>query len=213
VYASTWTLIWHRLVNLNKSVDFVVRGSVTRKRGRNSERGPSSGDLRVVFICFTFTTSKPKSTSPLDMSSARVCMGSWRMTAFVGCSLFGRKGVVVEFVVVKKALIAVKSAISLVTTFVPFLVLRSSKVPFTRSWMCFYSWIRFLTAVSNYRWWPFRPRGCVRSPSACACCCCSSVSASISDVRKDAKKFRSGTCIAFRARFYVSVVALFLLAF
>jgi hypothetical protein len=83
--------MWHSFVSLNISADFAARGSVTKKRGRNSERGPFSGDVRVVVICFTLTTLKPMSSSPFDMSSAEVRMGRCLMTAFMGFSLFGKK--------------------------------------------------------------------------------------------------------------------------
>jgi hypothetical protein len=45
---------------------------------------PSAGDQRVVGICLTLITSKPRFTNPSEMSSARVETGRCCITAFIG---------------------------------------------------------------------------------------------------------------------------------
>jgi hypothetical protein len=45
---------------------------------------PSSGDQQVADICLTLITSKPASTNPFEMSSARVVNGRCIITAFIG---------------------------------------------------------------------------------------------------------------------------------
>jgi hypothetical protein len=40
----------------------------------------------VAVICLTLITSKPRLTSPSDISSAGVLCGRWRITAFMGFS-------------------------------------------------------------------------------------------------------------------------------
>jgi hypothetical protein len=60
--------MWQRLGRRKISWDFAVLGKVTRKRGRFVVLGSSGDDRRVVVICLTLTTSKPRFTSPSDMS-------------------------------------------------------------------------------------------------------------------------------------------------
>jgi hypothetical protein len=46
------------------SWDFEILGKVMRKRGMFTVVVPSTGDLRVVDICFMLITSKPKFNNP-----------------------------------------------------------------------------------------------------------------------------------------------------
>jgi hypothetical protein len=70
--------IYQRLGSLNISWNFAVLGKFIRKRGRSMVFNPSGGDRRVVIVCLTLITSKPRLTSPSDMSSAEVLCGRWR---------------------------------------------------------------------------------------------------------------------------------------
>jgi hypothetical protein len=80
--------MWQRLFSLNISWDFDVLGKVVRKRGLFTLALPSAGDRRVVDICLTLITSKPRSTNQSEMFSAEVETGRWRITAFIGfCDL------------------------------------------------------------------------------------------------------------------------------
>jgi hypothetical protein len=54
----------------------------------------SGDDRRVVVICLTLTTSKPRFTSPSDISCAGVLSGKWRITAFIGFFRFRKEGAV-----------------------------------------------------------------------------------------------------------------------
>jgi hypothetical protein len=72
------------------SWDFGVLGKITRKSGRMT-LDASGGDRRVVVICLTLITSKPRLTSQSEMSSAGVFCGRWRITAFMGFSFLGKK--------------------------------------------------------------------------------------------------------------------------
>jgi hypothetical protein len=90
LYASTLMQMWQRLDSLKISWDFWVLGRVTRNRGKVTGF-ESSVDRRAEDICLTLTTSKPRSTSPSDISFAGVLLGSWRNTAFTGFSDLGKK--------------------------------------------------------------------------------------------------------------------------
>jgi hypothetical protein len=83
--------MWQRLGSRKISCDFPDLGRVRRKRGMFVDRGSSGDDRRVVVICLTLMTSKPRLTSPSDTSSAWVLMGRWRMTALIGFSDLGKK--------------------------------------------------------------------------------------------------------------------------
>jgi hypothetical protein len=76
--------MWQTLCSRKISWDFAVLGKVIRKRGRFMVFDPSEGDRRVAVICLTLIMTKPRLTSPSDMSSAWVLCGRWRITAFVG---------------------------------------------------------------------------------------------------------------------------------
>jgi hypothetical protein len=75
--------MWQRLGSLKFSSDFAALGNVMRNRGMFTAVDPSEGDRRVAVICLTLLTSKPRLTSPSDMSSAGVLGGKWRITAFM----------------------------------------------------------------------------------------------------------------------------------
>jgi hypothetical protein len=81
--------MWQRLGSRNISWDFAVLGKIIRKRERFIVVVPSEGDRRVAVICLTLITSKPRLTSPSDMSSAGVFCGRWRIIAFMGFSDLG----------------------------------------------------------------------------------------------------------------------------
>jgi hypothetical protein len=91
--------MWQGLGRWKISWDFAVLGKVTKKRGRFIVLDSSGGDRRVVVICLTLTTSKPRLTSPSQMSSAGVFGGRWRITAFIGFSDLRKseKGEVIPF--------------------------------------------------------------------------------------------------------------------
>jgi hypothetical protein len=84
LYASTLIAIWQRLVSLNISWDFDVLGKVIRKRGMFIMSVPSAGDRRVVDICLTLITSKPRFANPTGISSAGVVNGRCRITVCIG---------------------------------------------------------------------------------------------------------------------------------
>jgi hypothetical protein len=79
MWLSSWKISW----------DFAVLGKVIRKRRRFIGFDPSGGYRRVAVICLMLITSKPRLTSPSDMSSAGVLCGRLRITAFVGFSDLG----------------------------------------------------------------------------------------------------------------------------
>jgi hypothetical protein len=83
--------MWQILGNQKISCDFSDLGRVMRKRGMFVDRGSSVDDQLVVVICLTLMTSKPRFTSPSDMSSGGVLMGRWRMTALIGFFDFGKE--------------------------------------------------------------------------------------------------------------------------
>jgi hypothetical protein len=83
--------MWQRFGSRKISCDFSDLGRVMRKRGRFEDFGLSGADRRVAVICLTLITSKPRFTSPSDMSSAGVLMGRCRITALIGLSDFGKK--------------------------------------------------------------------------------------------------------------------------
>jgi hypothetical protein len=83
--------MWQRLGRRKISWDLAVFGKVTRKRGRFMILGSSRDDQRVVVICLTLITSKPRSTSPLYISTAGVFKGKWRITALISLSDLGQK--------------------------------------------------------------------------------------------------------------------------
>jgi hypothetical protein len=83
--------MWQRLGRRKISWDFAVLGKVIRKRGRFVVLGSTGDDRRVVVICFTLTTSKPRFTSPSDMFCAGVLSGKWCITTFICFSDFGKK--------------------------------------------------------------------------------------------------------------------------
>jgi hypothetical protein len=68
------------------SCDLGVLGKVIRNVGGGGVTlvGPSVDDRRVVVICLTLMTSKPRFTNPSEMSSARVLSGRWHITALMG---------------------------------------------------------------------------------------------------------------------------------
>jgi hypothetical protein len=70
------------LLNLNISWDFDDLGKVMRTRGRITVDVPSAGDRRTAEICLTLITSKPRLTSPSELSFAGVVNGRCRITAF-----------------------------------------------------------------------------------------------------------------------------------
>jgi hypothetical protein len=59
--------MWQRLGRQKISWDFADLGKVTRKSGREVTLDSSGGDRRVVVICLTLTTSKPRLTSPSEI--------------------------------------------------------------------------------------------------------------------------------------------------
>jgi hypothetical protein len=67
--------MWQRLGRLKISCDFAVLGKVIRNRWRFLVVAPSEDDRRVVVICLTLITSKPRFISPSEMSSAGVLGG------------------------------------------------------------------------------------------------------------------------------------------
>jgi hypothetical protein len=81
--------MWQRLGRRKISWDFAVLGKVTRKRSRVITLDSSGSDRRVVVICLTLTTSKPRLANPSEIPSAGVPCGKWRITAFIGFSDFG----------------------------------------------------------------------------------------------------------------------------
>jgi hypothetical protein len=52
------------------SMDFDVLGKVIRNRGTFTVVIPSADDRRVVYICLTLITLKPRFINPSEMSSA-----------------------------------------------------------------------------------------------------------------------------------------------
>jgi hypothetical protein len=83
--------MWQRLDNLKIAWDFADLGSVMRKNGTVFVDASSVGDRRIVVICLTLMTLKPRFTSPSEMSSAWVLGGRCRMTAFFGFRALGKK--------------------------------------------------------------------------------------------------------------------------
>jgi hypothetical protein len=76
--------MWQRLGSLKIPWDFAVLGKVMRNRGMFMVVVPSGGEWQMAVICLTLITSKPRLTSPSDVSSAGVLRGRWRITAFMG---------------------------------------------------------------------------------------------------------------------------------
>jgi hypothetical protein len=93
--------MWQRFGIRKISWEFAVLGRVLRNRGRLEIFGSSEDDRRVVVICVTLTTSKPRLTSPSDMSSAGVLIGRCRITAFMG---FRVEGVIGQMLTVGKGI-------------------------------------------------------------------------------------------------------------
>jgi hypothetical protein len=77
LYSSILIAMWQRLGRWNISWDFAVLGKVTRKSGREMTLDSSEGDRRMVVICLTLTTSKPRLTNLSEMSSAGVSFGKF----------------------------------------------------------------------------------------------------------------------------------------
>jgi hypothetical protein len=86
--------MWQRLGRLKMSCDFAILGKVIRNKGRFLVVDSSEGDLRVVVICLTLTTSNSRLSSPSEISLAGVLSGRWRITAFMGFWDLGEKGIV-----------------------------------------------------------------------------------------------------------------------
>jgi hypothetical protein len=61
------------------------------KRGMFAVVVPSAGDRRMIDICLTLITSKPRFTNPSEKSSAGVEIGRSYITAFIGFSALGQK--------------------------------------------------------------------------------------------------------------------------
>jgi hypothetical protein len=62
-----------------------------RKRGRFTVDVPSAGDQQVADICLVLITSKPRSTSPSEIPSARVVNGRCHTTAFIASGIWDKK--------------------------------------------------------------------------------------------------------------------------
>jgi hypothetical protein len=90
LYASTLMQMWQRVDSLKISWDFWVLGMVTRNKTKIMGF-ESSVDRRAEDISLTLMTSKPRSTSPSDISFAEVLPGRWRNTEFTGFSDIGKK--------------------------------------------------------------------------------------------------------------------------
>jgi hypothetical protein len=83
--------MWQRVDRRKISCEFAVLGRVRRKRGGFMVLDSSEGERRVALICLMLTTSKPRLTRPSEISSAGVLSGRWRVTAFMGFSVLGKK--------------------------------------------------------------------------------------------------------------------------
>jgi hypothetical protein len=83
--------MWQRAVRWKISLDFSVQGRVIRNRGRLRDTEPSDVDRLLADICLTLMMSKPRSTSPSEMSWAGVFGGRWRTTALMGFSDLGKE--------------------------------------------------------------------------------------------------------------------------
>lgn len=75
--------MWQRLGNRKISWDVAILAKVMRNRGRFFV-AVSSGEPLVVDICLMLIVSKPRLTSPSEMSSAGVLIGRWNITALIG---------------------------------------------------------------------------------------------------------------------------------
>jgi hypothetical protein len=64
--------MWQRLGNLKISCDLAILSKVTRNKGWSVVVVPLGGDRQVVVISLKLIMSKPRLTSPPDMSSAGV---------------------------------------------------------------------------------------------------------------------------------------------
>jgi hypothetical protein len=64
--------MWQRLGSLKISCDFAILGKVMKNKRWFVGVLPLGGDQRMVVICLTLITSKPRLISPSDMSSAGV---------------------------------------------------------------------------------------------------------------------------------------------
>jgi hypothetical protein len=91
LYASTLITMWQRLGRRKFSRDFEVLCKVIRKRGRLISSYSSGGNRRLVVTCLTLSTSKPRLTSPSEISAAGVSCGRWHITVFMGLSDLGKK--------------------------------------------------------------------------------------------------------------------------
>jgi hypothetical protein len=81
---------------LNISWDFAFLINVTRNRGRVSKWVCPFGALRLVVNCLTLMTLNPKPSRLLEISSAGVSRGKWRITALIGFTELGGEGNIVE---------------------------------------------------------------------------------------------------------------------
>jgi hypothetical protein len=81
--------MWQRAVDLKISCGFVIRGNITRNKGRFVVWALSDVDRWVVVICLTLIISKPRSISPSEISCAGVFVGRWCITALMGFGDFG----------------------------------------------------------------------------------------------------------------------------
>jgi hypothetical protein len=70
--------IWQKPVTSNIPWDSDVPGKVMRKKGKSTVNVLPSSDRWVADFCLTVITSKPRSTNPPKMSSARVANGGGR---------------------------------------------------------------------------------------------------------------------------------------
>jgi hypothetical protein len=62
-----------------------------RYRGRSSTWVCPLSTVRVVVICLTLITLKSKSSRPMEISSAGVFVGRWRVTTFIVIHEFRKK--------------------------------------------------------------------------------------------------------------------------
>jgi hypothetical protein len=83
--------MWQRHGSLKMSCDLALLGRVIRNKGRFLVLVSLEGDLRVVVICLTLTTSNPRFSSPSEISFAGVLDGRWQITAFMGFWDLGKK--------------------------------------------------------------------------------------------------------------------------
>jgi hypothetical protein len=60
---------------------------------------PLGGEWRVVIICLTVITAKPRLTSPSDMSSAEILRGRWHIRPLWTLEIKNKIGKVIVFYV------------------------------------------------------------------------------------------------------------------